>query len=298
MNLIKERNVNPKALLWLLMIFVFPAMSQPRWQRKAPPKPAPLALFHATMTANLPTTETLKKGDFLYEVSHRFLPAVKEGYDAYWGIDGPARIRTALAYGIADGVMITLGRSNFQDNLDLRIKTRLFELRNTTLPTVFAARVGISVNTEVPESLNRGKFDGDNWQYYAQFIANTMVMNGKLGIGLVPSYLYNSSIYTIEKQYTFSMGSYLQYYFNNMWSVWIESNAIVSGYQGFIAPEEYGGKSHNHFAMGLDIETGGHFFHLLLTNNSRLNPSQFIVGADKSADTDNWRFGFGITRHL
>ena len=290
--------MNTKTLYLLLLIFIFPAMSQPRWQRKASPKPAPLTLFHATMTANFPTTETLKRGDFLYEISHRFLPAIKEGYDAYWGIDGPARIRTALAYGISNNVMLTFGRSNFQDNLDFHIKTRLLEIRSSKLPTVFATRVGISVNTEVPKSLNRSKFDGDNWQYYMQFIANTMLWNGKFGIGLVPSYLYNSSIYTIEKQYTLSMGSYLQYYFNNMWSIWVESNVIVSGYQGFIAPEEYGSKSHNHFALGLDIETGGHFFHLLLTNNSRLNPSQFIVGSDKSANTDNWRFGFGITRHL
>ena len=34
----------------------------------------------------------------MYEISHRFLPPINEGYDAYWGIDGPARIRTALSY--------------------------------------------------------------------------------------------------------------------------------------------------------------------------------------------------------
>ena len=282
------------SVLWLSI----ECIAQPKWQRSEPPKTVDLALFHSPMTANFPTTETLGKGDFMYEISHRFLPAIKEGFRAFWGIDGPAQIRTAISYGITDKMMVSLGHSNLLDNMDLQLKLKLFQIRSETLPGVIAIRGGIAVNTEVPESLNRGSLAGENFQYYTQLVYNTMLFNKKFGIGIVPSYLYNSNIFTVENQYTFTLGNYYQFYLNQMWSFWLELNPIISGYQGFVRADELGTKSHNHFATGLDIETGGHVFHLFVTNNSRINPSQFIVGSDKSAEIDHLRLGFGITRHF
>lgn len=281
----------------ILTALCLTTLAQPTWKREAAPTKAPLELFHSVMTANFPTTESLKKGDFMYEISHRFLPPIKEGYDAYFGIDGPAYIRTALSFGITDRVMVTLGRTNLLDNTDLRLKVKLWEFRNETAPAAVAVRAGIALNAEIPDELDRGTFAGDNWQYYGQLVYNTMLFDGRLGLGLVPSYLYNSSVFTRETQDTFTMGGYGQYYINGMWSLWAEYNAIVSGYQGVIAPGELG-KSYNSVATGLDIETGGHFFHLFVTNNARLNPAQFLVGADRTARENNWRLAFGITRYL
>jgi len=291
-----------KILIALVLAALFlPALgiAQPSWKRQETKTDTKVELFHGTMTANFPTTESLKKGDFMYEISHRFVPPIKDGYDVYWGIDGPARIRTALSYGISDGVMVTLGRSNLMDNTDLRVKVKLFQFANPTLPAAFSLRAGIALNTgDIPESLDRNKLSGDNMQYYGQLIANTMLFNKKLGIGVVPSYLYNSSVFTVEKQYTFTLGNYYQYYFNDMWSVWVEYNPIVAGYQGFVESSEVGQKSYNSLSYGFDIETGGHFFHIVVTNNDRLNPSQYLVGANRSASSGDWRLGFGITRYL
>ena len=119
----------------------------------------------------------------------------------------------------------------------------------------------------------------------------------KLGIGLVPSYLQNSFIYAIDKQYTFTLGTYLQYYLNRIWSLWIEYNPVITGYRGRIRLDETG-KSHNSVAIGIAIETGGHIFNVMVTNNARLNPSQYLVGADRSASDDLWRLGFGILRYF
>ncbi len=282
----------------LILTMMVPALllAQPKWKKTSKPKQIDLELFHSTMTANFPTTESLHKGDFMYEISHRFLPSIKDGYDDYYGLDGPARIRTALSYGITNRTMVTLGRSNNTDNVDLRIKQKLLQFRSKTMPMVVSARAGIAWNTEVPNGLDISKTDPDNFQYYGQLILNTM-FGKKFGIGLVPSYLYNSFIYALEKQYTFTLGNYYQYYFNRTWSIWLEYNPIITGYRGVIRLDETG-RSHNSLTIGVDIETGGHFFHLFVTNNARLNPSQYLVGADRSASDDMWRLGFGMTRHL
>ena len=281
----------------LILITSFSVFSQPTWQRDKPAAEPKLKLFHSTETANFPTTETLGKYDFMYEISHRFIPSVKDGYDVYFGLDGPARIRTAIGFGITDNLMVTLGRSNDTDNLDLQIKQRLLEFRNDIIPSVIAVRGGAAWNTEVPEGIDRKRTDFDNFQFYMQLIYNGMLFEKKLGIGIVPSYLYNSFIYAVDKQYTFTLGTYIQYYIDGMWSFWVEYNPIIMGYRGIIRLDERG-RSYNSVAIGMDIETGGHIFHLILTNNARLNPSQYLVGADRSANDDMWRLGFGIKRYF
>ncbi|MBL1214348.1 MAG: hypothetical protein HND52_13400 [Ignavibacteriae bacterium] len=288
---------NLKLVIPILLLFSFEILAQPRWKKSEPTAQVKLQLFHSTETANFPTTETLGKFDLMYEISHRFIPSIKDGYDVYFGLDGPARIRTAIGFGITEDLMVTLGRSNDIDNLDLQFKQRLIEFPNDIIPSVIAVRAGIAWNTEVPDGIDRKRTDGDNFQYYAQLIYNGMLFDKKLGIGIVPSYLYNSFIYAVDKQYTFTLGTYVQYYIDAMWSFWVEYNPVIAGYRGVIRLDERG-KSHNSVAIGMDIETGGHIFHLILTNNARLNPSQYLVGADRSANDDMWRLGFGIKRYF
>ena len=285
-----------KTIIIVLFILSFAINAQPKWKAEKPTK-VDLELFHGTQTANFPTTESLKKGNLMYEISHRFLPSIKDGFDELYGFDGPTRIRFALGYGITDNLMITLGRSNNTDNLDLQLKQKVFQFYSKKLPAVISVLGGISWNTEVPPNIGRSRTDGDNFQFYTQLVFNTMLFNKKLGIGIVPSYLYNSFVYAIDKQYSFTLGIYAQYYINRTWSVWFEYNPTIAGYRGRIRLDEKG-KSYNSLAFGFDIETGGHIFHLLVTNNARLNPSQYLVGADRSASDDMWRIGFGILRYF
>ena len=289
--------MNRIKVIFIIFVCNFLIIAQPKWKKTELPAELNLGLFHATQTANFPTTESLQKGNLMYEISHRFLPSIKDGFDEFYGLDGPTRIRFALGYGLTDELMVTLGRSNNTDNLDLQLKQKLFQVNNKNLPLVVSVLGGISWNTEVPNGIVRSRGDGDNFQFYGQLILNTMFFDKKLGIGLVPSYLQNSFIYALEKQHTFTLGTYAQYYFNRMWSMWVEYNPIITGYRGRIRLDETG-KSYNSVAFGADIETGGHIFHIMVTNNARLNPSQYLVGADRSASDDMWRLGFGILRYF
>ena len=105
----------------IVIIFItFPVLlfSQPSWERQSKVEKNELELFRATMTAHFPTTETLKKGDFEYEISHRFEPPVNEGADANFGLDGPVNMRMGLSYGLTDRIMLNLSRSNVLDMLN------------------------------------------------------------------------------------------------------------------------------------------------------------------------------------
>lgn len=289
-----------KNIIIIFLVLPFLVSAQSHWKRKDNTRNLDLELFHSIQTANLPTTETLKKGDFMFEISHRF-GKISDGYDALYGFDGPVTMRIALNYGLTNHIMIGLGRSDILDNLELNAKIKLWQIRTKFMPSVFAIRAGFAVNSE--PAYNLKAFDTDYNQYYLQLVYNIMLMNKKLGIGLVPTYVGNSYIFAARKnlsrQYTLSLGTYYQYYFNRIWSVWAEYSPVFSGWNGTIfSNPSKNNRSYNSLALGFAIETGGHIFHIFVTNNNRLNTVQYIVGSNGGTDKNDWRLGFSITREL
>ena len=275
------------ALALLLSLFLHPLNAQDDasgWKRSETETLPPLQLFHSTHAVNLPTAEVLQAGNFEFEISHRFVPTISDGSASLWGFDGPVNIRLALGYAYSDHGVVTLGRSNAQDNLDLRIKQQLFSYRHEVFPLLVAVRLGGAWNTEVP---GRDASDSDNLQYYAQLVLNTMFAD-RMAIGLVPSVLENSHIECPERQYSFVLGVHAQYYITDVVNVLAEWIPTVTGWRS----------GHNSVAFGVELETGGHFFKIILTNNDLLNPSQVLAGARNSFNDGDLHIGFNITRLL
>lgn len=270
----------------LLPIASFGAQPQKvKWKKQIPQTQPDLYLFHSTMSVNFPTAESIGKGDFEFEISHRFRSPTNTGFDGFYGLDFGANMRIALGYSPARNLMVTLGRSNINNNFDLGIKYRAFQLRNAAFPIIVAVRGGLAWNTgKIP---GRDRTDSKNFQYYGQLIFNTM-LGGRLGIGLVPSYLYNSHIFCLKTEDSFTLGNYVQLYLGKTWSLFVETNPTVAGWR----------RSYNPVSFGLELETGGHFFKVLLSNSTRLNPSQFLEGADYKFSNGDLVIGFNITRLL
>lgn len=272
----------------LLLIFSSAALAdnpQVKWKRDTQPVQLDLQLFHANDAVNLPTAETVGKKEFEFQIMHRFFPPVSDGFDQFYGFDGPAGIRLGLAYGITDRMMVTLGRCNIRDNVDLRLKYKAFSISSDILPVLIAFQGGIGWNTE--KTATRDRVDSRNFQYYLQGIFNTMLDN-RIGFGLVPSYVYNSDIFSADYEDALTIGSYLQYYVGRPLSFLVEWNPRISRDDS----------KYNAASFGIELETGGHFFKIILTNSTMLNPSQFLPGADYEFKSDEWRIGFNITRLL
>ena len=258
---------------------------QPReWERRVEATQPPLTVFHATQVVNLPTAGTLAGGEWQFEIAHRFQPPLSDGADAFWGLDGPANMRLGLGYAPLDRLLVTLARSSFMDNWDLQVKLRAWEHDEFPLPIRVALQGGAGWSSDVPE---RDSGDPGNFQYYAQLILNTGVAD-RLAIGVVPSYVYNVLLDRIDPVHDLFWGVYGQLYLTNYLSVLGEWN---SGENGAELQNQAG-------TFGVELETGGHFFKIFLTNSVRLNPTQFLVGTDFPFDGDELRLGFSITRLL
>lgn len=239
-----------------------------------------LTIFHSTQAANLPTAETLERGRMLFEISHRFEPAIADGVDNLWGLDGPVFLRLGLGIAVTDRLTMTLTRSNLQDNYDFNAKLRLLETRGD-LPLMAAVSGGIAYNGELPESFERST------QFYGQLILNGL-LGERLAVGVVPWLLRDPDLEAPEASTTAGVGAYAQFYLSRRVSLLGEWNA-TEGFSDF---------THDAGTLALELETRGHFFKLMVTNSIRLNPSQFLAGADVPFEPGEWRFGFNITRRL
>jgi hypothetical protein len=254
-----------------------------RWQRSTEPTEVRTAVFNSMQAANLPTAETLSRGEFQFEISHRFVPTFSAGARALYGLDGPVHYRLGLGYAFSSRGYVALARSNVQDHIDLQVKYRLLE-QSKHLPWMVALQVGTGWNTDVAD---RGTFDSRNFQYYGQLILNARLA-GPLAVGVVPSYLYNPIIDDDDADHTISLGLNGQLY----------ATGTLSFLAEWIVSTEHDPYSHPVGTVAIELETGGHFFKIMASNTTGINPSQYLVGSTSPLEPDELRFGFAITRLL
>jgi len=164
------------------------------------------------------------------------------------------------------------------------VKVRALELEAGPLPVMVAVQGGAAWSSEVPA---RDSGDPGNFQYYGQLILNTAVTD-RLALGFAPSYLYNVLLDRIDTVHDLYWGFYGQLLLTDILSVNAE----------WTVGENRAELEHDAGAFGLELETGGHFFKVFLSNSVRLNPSQYLVGTDLPFEPDEWRLGFAITRLL
>lgn len=239
-------------------------------------------VFHSPQAANLPTTVTLPRGDMLFEISHRFQPPVSNGAEDLWGFDGPVNNRLGLSFAATERLMLGALRSNRDDNLELNAKLRLLEGGSATLPVSVGVMGGVAWNTQEVF----GAQDNET-QLYAQLMLNVL-LGEQFAVGVVPTYLRNPRILDAVSENAFVLGVHGQVYVSDALSFLGE----------WIFSEVRAGLEHDSGTIGVEIETRGHFFKLVLTNQVRMNPTQFLGGTPFAFSADELRVGFNITRRL
>jgi hypothetical protein len=255
---------------------------QPRWERRLEASEPRLTIFQAPVAIHLPTAETLGKGEWQFEIGHRFRPPVSDGPGAFWGLDGPVNMRIGLGYALTDRVMLTLARSNVRDNLDLQFKVRALEVRMGPVPVMAGILGGAAWSTEVA---GRDASDPGNVQYYGQLILNARATD-RWALGVVSSYLHNVLLEPDDPEGDLFLGLNTRISITPILS--LEGEWNLSG-----ARED---AEHRIGAFGVELDTAGHFFKVFLTNSVLLNPSHYLLGSPFRFEASEWRLGFTITR--
>lgn len=259
---------------------------QVAWHRNDGATELPITVFHSPQAPDLPTAATIGRRQWQFEISHRFEPPFSAGAGALWGLDGPIYNRLGISYGVTQGTMVHVVRSNLQDNVELGGKVRFLEGGRGSIPFQVALAGGYAWNTAVRASDGPG-FVNNESQAYVQLVMNALV-GGHLAVGVVPSLLHNPRIADTTTSNELTLGV------NGAWFL-TRYLSLIGQWNGSPARQDL---EHDAAAFGLQIETGGHFFKLLATNSTRPNPTQFLGGTPYRFDPRALRFAFNVTRLL
>lgn len=241
-------------------------------------------VFHSTQSANLPTATTLREGDWLFEISHRFEPPFSEGPDALFGLDGPVFYRLGLSYSVTDRIMLAAQRTNLEDNVELSTKVRLYSGGSAGMPFMAAVTGGVAWNTD-PVLVDDA--EDNELQAYGLLMLNALFAE-RLALGLVPGVIHNPRIRDEDTESQFVLGLHGQLYLTRAMSLLGE----------WIVSDEREDLEFDGATFGVEFETRGHFFKLIATNQLRPNLTQLLGGSPVEFVPDAWRFGFNITRLL
>ncbi|RBL93016.1 DUF5777 family beta-barrel protein [Chitinophaga flava] len=252
------------------------------------------------------STETLRKHELDFRVDHRFGDMAGEfgGVKTFYGMDNSTDIRIGLEYGITDRLMVGLGRSKGsgaqRQLVDVLAKYRLLEQTQDDHMPVSVSLLGTTViscmtSEADPHQAAYFKDAADRMSYVAQAIVSRKF--GILSLTLSPTFVHRNRVGYMDMNNLFAMG--------------VGGRLKLSKRVGLIAEYYYPFRSndskdyykkstslYNPLAVGVEIETGGHVFHINFTNATAIQETQFIPETTSSWLQGQYRWGFNISRRF
>ncbi|RXK50658.1 DUF5777 family beta-barrel protein [Aquirufa rosea] len=258
------------------------------------------ATFKATRLINGQTIETIAKKHLNFWISHRF-GAVNSGFlENFFGLD-EARIRLGLEYGITDQWLIGAGRSSIEKTYDFYTKYKLLRQSNQ-MPISVAAYGNWAINTMptgyIMPSGTQMRFYND--QQRQSFVGQVLIArkwNEKLSLQIMPTILHNNLSETSYHENTISsVGFGGRYKLSNRLSISAEYYKNLIDKNAYLAKSGEVYPYHDSFAIGFDIETGGHVFQLHFSNSRGMIEKHFIGQTNGTWGNADIFYGFNIAR--
>lgn len=242
--------------------------------------------FKDTRIINGHSVELRRPGTLVFMISHRFGRINSGAYDLY-GLDN-SNIRFALEYAPVKNLMIGMGRSSYEKTYDGYVKYKLLSQQTGQKNIPFSV-VWLSSMAYKTEK----RFDAFDVSPTQRMAFNHQLLIGrkmspKLSLQLTPTILaYN----LIEENET--GGTVMALGMGGRYKL---TNRLTINAEYFPQLQDKGSQYSDSFAVGVDIETGGHVFQLHLTNATSMIEKGFI-----GENTDNFfggdiHFGFNISR--
>ncbi len=244
--------------------------------------------FKSTRVINTHSVEFLGAGVLDVRILHRF-GTFNSGLDNLYGFD-QANMRLGFDYGISKRLMIGVGRSNVQKELDGFIKYRLIWQGKGpgSWPISVAVVSGATMNTMPWADPNRVNFETSRLAFYYQVMI-ARKFSESFTLQLTPS-IVHTNLVPLETDpndvYSVGIGGRLK----------LSRRISFNWDYHFVLPTYQRTGYYNYAGIGFDIETGGHVFQLHVTNSVGMNERAFITNTTDDISSMGLRLGFNLSR--
>ena len=245
--------------------------------------------FKGTRLVNGHTLETKPRHTLEFIFQHRF-GAMNQGAYELFGLD-QAYVRLGLDYGITDNLSVSLGRNSIDKTIDGYLKYKILRQKKGASQFPFSVTVlgGVAYKTSPKKEDAVDGFENiDRFSYTTQFII-ARKFSSKFSLQLMPSYVHKNAVdQEIEKNNQFALG------FGGRFKI-TKSMALTGEYYHNFSMLD-NSPYYNALGLGIDIETGGHVFQVVITNAIGLTERAFITETRDDFFDGDIHLGFNVTR--
>lgn len=248
-----------------------------------------LQTFKGTRLVNGHSVETKARGDLEFIFAHRF-GAVNQGLYELFGFDD-AYVRVGLDYGVTDHFSASIGRNSVDKSLDGYVKYKIARQSSgvSTFPVTITGLAGVVYKASPRKAdLPDGFTAVDRISYLGQLLVARKVTS-RLSLQLMPTIIHKNAVDRLKEnhdQFAIGFGG----------RIGITKGMAFTGEYYHRLNVRDANPSFNTLGFGIDIETGGHVFQLVMTNTRGLTERHFITETEGEFFDGDIHFGFNVTR--
>lgn len=255
---------------------------------KSKEKEIEVSAFKGLQIGNMQSTKLAAKGEWYMLVSHRF-GDLKEGFDNFFGLDN-ALTKIGGIYGVTNWLTLGASRHTYNKLYELTAKYKMANQEVDGFPVTIVGYNTVDINSAMKTSEFPNLHSTDRLAFTTQLLVSRK-FNEKFSLEIAPIYVHKN-LYddVLEQKDLFLVGAGARYKIAKRMSVNLEYAARVS------LPEEFVSPYHNPLTLGLDIETGGHVFQLVLSNSQPMNDVAVFSNTSGDWNGGSIYFGFNMYR--
>lgn len=249
------------------------------------------ATFKATRIINGHSIERMQEGQLDVRFHHRFGTLNNGAYEMF-GLD-QANVHYSLEYGLTDWFMFGVGRDTYQKTFDGFGKFSL--LRQSTgaveMPVSVSALATVAVNTLRWAEPDRQNYFSSRLAYtYEVLVARKFSERFSFQ---VTGAVVHKNLVASELDYNdlFALGGGERFKITKRMS--LNAEYIYPFFPKFQSGRDL---YHPSLSLGIDIETGGHVFQIMLTNSTPMIEKGFITETTGRWLDGDIHLGFNISR--
>ncbi|WP_297803318.1 DUF5777 family beta-barrel protein [uncultured Polaribacter sp.] len=246
------------------------------------------ATFKGTRILNGHSIENRKDKELEFIISHRF-GRINLGFDELFGLD-KSNIRFALEYGVNNNLTVGLGRSSFEKTYDGFLKYSLLKQKTGANSFPFAVSFFGSVAVKTLKDYDPAdkRTFAESLFYVGQVLIAKKV-SPSFSFQVTPTYVHRNTVRIAADPhdiFAVGLGTRMK----------LTKRVSFNSEYYFAFDQSKSIDARNSLAFGVDIETGGHVFQLILSNAITMIEKSFITENTGDFFAGDIHFGFNISR--
>ncbi len=245
-----------------------------------------MATFKGQRIINGHTVVTRKAKELEFIIAHRF-GRVNSGIKELFGLDG-ANVRFSFEYGLSDFLTVGVGRNSFEKVYDGFAKFRFLRQSSgkKVVPVTMTLFSSMAVRTiEDPD------FVVDDFNSKVSYTHQLLIarkMNENVSLQMMPTYVHRNKVLEDQENDVLALGF--------AGRIKLNTRMAINAEYYYRLTDEINTQYKDSFGIGLEIETGGHVFHLSFTNSRSMVERGFITETDGNFFDGDIHFGFNLSR--